>query len=69
MRDEIVAIEMIDLYLAHPRTRRTRQAAVDYRASCDASRAQLLETFAQAWGRLDHGSMSQVVEAMVQPED
>ena len=69
MRDEIVAIEMIDVYLAHPRTRRTRQAAMDYRACCDASRAQLLETFPQAWSRLDHGSMSQVVEAMVQPED
>ena len=69
MRDEIVAIEMIDVYLAHPRTRRTRQAAMDYRTSCDASRAALLETFPQAWSRLDHGSMSQVVEAMVQPED
>jgi|GEM_PF-1272207 len=69
MRDEIVAIEMMDLYLAHPRTRRTRRAVMEYRASCDAARAALLETFPQVWRRLDHRRISQAIEAMVQAED
>lgn len=65
MRDEIVAIEMMDLYLSHPRTRRTHEAVMQYRDSCDASRAALLQTFAEVWARMEHRSILGAVEEMI----
>jgi CHAD domain-containing protein len=65
LRDEIVAMEMIEGYLARPRLRRTREAATGYHDACDASSQTLTESFPSVWASLDRKSISRDIERMV----
>jgi CHAD domain-containing protein len=65
LRDEIVAIEMLDRFLARPHTRPRREAVMGYREACVASRQSLAESFPGVWASLDRKSVSRDVERMV----
>lgn len=64
MRDDAVAAEMISAYLQRPRQRRFHQAALAYRAACEASKVARLEGFPAAWERFNRAKVTRALAAL-----